>query len=52
MTSTSFTWPANTESVDVTGASYLNAHPIRIISIEDYASTGGIGAGTLPRKWV
>jgi hypothetical protein len=51
VTSTSFTWPANTESADFTGASYLNADPLKLISIEDYPSTGGIGAGNLPRKW-
>lgn len=52
VTSTSFTWPANTERVDITGATYLNAHPVRIITIEDYPSTGGIGSGNLPRQWV
>lgn len=51
VSTTNFTWPANTESVDFTGASYLNADPVRLISIEDFPSTGGVGPSNKPRMW-
>lgn len=51
ITSTAFTWPVNTESLDITGASYLNATPYKLLTIEDYDAAGGISQGNRPRKW-
>lgn len=45
------TWPANTEAVDITGVSYLNLVPERLLQIEDYPSSGGLTASNRPRQW-
>ena len=50
MVKASFTWPANTESLDISGASYLNATPYRIYSIEAVeGSSSTITTSNTPR---
>ena len=48
---TSITWPVNTENVDVSGASYLNAEPYRIRLIRDTPASGAVSPSNPARTW-
>jgi len=50
-TVSSFSWPANTESLDVTGASYLVAEPYKILTIEETPRSGAVSQSNLPITW-
>ena len=47
-----FTWPKNTESVDIASASFLNGSiPYKIIGIENTPDSGAVAPDNLPLKW-
>ena len=50
LTSATFAWPASTESLDISGASYLNAVPYKIAGVEVTNASGGTTANNLPTK--
>jgi len=50
-TRTSFTWPANTDRLDLTGASYLNAEPKLIIEVFETPNDADPSDTNLPWPW-
>jgi len=47
----SFTYPANTASVDITGASYLNAAPKAILLVRQTPQSGAVSRSNVPWEW-
>lgn len=47
----SFTYPADTASIDITGASYLNASPEAILLIRQTPQSGSISRSNSPWEW-
>lgn len=50
--STSFSWPAMTDNIDMTGSSYLNAEPQIILGIQNTPVNAPSTIMNLPSKWV
>lgn len=48
-TTTTITWPAATEQLDISGGSYLNANPYKVCTVEVTPTTAALGPGNLPR---
>jgi len=48
--SNTITWPANTENVDISGSSYLNLNPYKVLTVEVTPTTAALGPGNLPRQ--
>ena len=46
------TWPASTEKLTLSGASYLNTTPYKIIQVEVTALGGNVTPNNLPRKLI
>jgi len=44
-------WPSDTESVDLTGASYLGQTPYKIITIEDTDDSSAVARDNMAYKW-
>tara|TARA_R100001594_G_scaffold141778_1_gene188111 strand:+ start:1948 stop:2682 length:735 start_codon:yes stop_codon:yes gene_type:complete len=44
-------WPADTESVDLTGAGYLSQTPYKIITIEETSDNAAVSRNNMGYKW-
>ena len=51
LTSKSFTWASGVEAQTVTTLTDNSTVPYRILTLEDYESSGGVSNSNLPRKW-
>ena len=48
----SFTWPANSERIDLEDAAYANKEIDKLLGLESTSSSGGVTKNNLPVKWM